>query len=56
MVIAEALARFIETPLGTLTIKLTPQGRVPVMQLVGALKLDPLTALGRFQVQASAGR
>jgi hypothetical protein len=54
--ITDALARFIETPRGTLTIKLTPQGRVPAMQLVGALKDGPLAALARFRVEASTGR
>src|SRR5882672_296574 len=53
--IAGALTRFIETPGGTLTIKLTPRGKVPAMQLVGALKTDPLSALARFQVEASTG-
>jgi hypothetical protein len=54
--IADALTRFIETPQGTLTIKLTPRGKVPAMQLLGSLKADPLAALARFQVEASTGR
>jgi hypothetical protein len=54
--IADALTHFIETPRGTLTIKLTPQGTVPAMQLLGALKADPLAALAQFQVEASTGR
>jgi hypothetical protein len=54
--IADALVRFIETPRGTLTVKLTPQGKVPAMQFFVALKSDPLTALARFQVEASTGR
>ncbi len=55
LAVAGALTRFIETPGGTLTIKLTPRGKVPAMQLVGALKTDPLSALARFQVEASTG-
>jgi hypothetical protein len=48
--------RFIENPRGTLTIKLTPQGKVPAMQLVGALRDGPLAALARFRMEASTGR
>jgi hypothetical protein len=54
--IAEALARFIETPRGTLTIKLTPRGRVAMMEVVQSLKGAPLEALARFQVDVSNGR
>jgi hypothetical protein len=56
MAITDALIRFIENPRGTLTVKLTPQGKVPAMQLVSALKTDLLAALARFQVEASTGR
>jgi hypothetical protein len=56
MVIADALSRFIENPRGTLTIKLTPRGVVPAMQLLGALKDNPIAALARFQVEASTER
>ncbi|MEH2528098.1 MULTISPECIES: hypothetical protein [unclassified Bradyrhizobium] len=50
---AEALARFIETPRTTLTLKLTPLGKVPAMQLFQALKIDPLVALSQFRIEAS---
>jgi hypothetical protein len=53
MIIADALSRFIENPRGTLTIKLTPRGVVPAMQLLGSLKDNPIAALARFQVEAS---
>jgi hypothetical protein len=56
MAIAGALTRFIESPRGTLTVKLTPKGKVPAMSLVEAIKTNPLTALARFQVEASTGR
>jgi hypothetical protein len=56
MAIAGAIARFIEMPRGTLNIKLTPKGRVPVMQLADAMKTSPLLALMRFQVDAGNGR
>ena len=56
MAIAGALARFVELPGGTLNIKLTPRGKVPVMQLAEALKGNPMLALARFQVDAGNGR
>jgi hypothetical protein len=54
--IVGALADFIETPRGTLTLKLTPRGKVPAMQLIQALRTDPFVALAQFQVEASTGR
>jgi len=54
--IVEALTDFIATPRGTLTLKLTPRGKVPAMQLIQALRTDPLVALAQFQVEASTGR
>jgi hypothetical protein len=52
-VLVDALAHFVESPKGTLTLKLTPHGNVPAMQVIQVLKLDPLTALAQFQVEAS---
>lgn len=54
--LADALAHFVENPKGTLTLKLTPRGKVPAMQVIQVLKLDPLTALAQFQVEASTTR
>ena len=54
--LADALAGFVESPKGTLTLKLTPHGKVPAMQLIQVLKIDPLTALAQFQVEASTTR
>lgn len=54
--IADALARFIENPKGTLTLKLTPRAKAPAMQLIQALKIDPSIALAQFRVEASTGR
>jgi len=34
MAVASALTRFIENPRGTLTIKLTPRGKVAMMDLL----------------------
>ena len=56
MAIAGAVTRFIENPRGTLTVKLTPKGKVPMMALLEGMKGNPLAALARFQVEASTGR
>lgn len=56
MAIAGAIVRFIENPRGTLTIKLTPRGRVPMMQVIEALKTSPMAALARFEVEATTDR
>ena len=56
MAIAGALARFVEIPRGTVTIKLNPRGKVPMMELIEALRTNPMAALARFQVDASVGR
>jgi hypothetical protein len=56
MAIAGALTRFIENPRGTLTIKLTPKGKVGMMQILEAMKTSPVAALARFQVEATTGR
>ena len=52
----DAIARFIETPGQTLTIKLTPKGKLPAIQLPDLLKSDPLEALGQFKIEASTGK
>ena len=52
---AEAIARFIETPRGTLTLKLTPLGKVPALQLVQLTRTDPMLALAQFRIEASSG-
>lgn len=51
----EALARFVETPGQTLTIKLTPIGKVPALQLTQTLQTDPFGALAQFKIEASTG-
>jgi hypothetical protein len=56
MAVAGALTRFIENPRGTLTVKLTPKGKVAMMQLLDVLMGNPLAALARFQVEATTGR
>ena len=54
-VLVDALAHFVESPKGTLTLKLTPHGKVPAMQVIQVLKIDPLTALAQFRIEASTG-
>lgn len=56
MAIAGAIMRFVENPRGTLSIRLTPRGTVPVMSLLDTVQGNPLAALSRFQVEASNGR
>jgi hypothetical protein len=56
MAIAGAIVRSIESPRGTLSIKLTPRGKVAMMGLVDTLRTNPLAALARFQVDAAVGR
>ncbi len=55
LAMADALGRFIETPRGTLTLKLTPLGKVPALQLVQLMKTDPMIALAQFRIEASSG-
>jgi hypothetical protein len=47
-----ALTRFVETSGQTLVIKLTPLGKVPLLQL---FQTDPMIALGQFRIEASTG-
>jgi hypothetical protein len=56
MAVAGALTRFIENPRGTLTIKLTPRGKVAMMDLIQAMKTSPVAGLARFQIEATTGR
>ncbi|MGM4870144.1 hypothetical protein AB7645_02810 [Bradyrhizobium sp. 956_D2_N1_5] len=51
----DALAGFVETSGQTLTIKLTPLGKLPVLQLVDALNSEPIVALAQFRIEASTG-
>ena len=51
---AEAIARLVENPRGTLTLKLTPLGKVPALQLIQLLKTDPMIALAQFRIEVSS--
>jgi len=54
-VAVDALAGFVETSGQTLTIRLTPLGKVPVIQLLDALSDEPIVALAQFRIEASTG-
>jgi hypothetical protein len=53
--ITEALARFVDDPRGTLTIRLTPRAKAPALQLIQLVKTQPLDALAQFHVEVSTG-
>lgn len=54
-VAVDALADFVATSGQTLTIKLTPLGKVPVLQLMDVLNSEPIIALAQFRIEASTG-
>jgi hypothetical protein len=56
MAIGGAFARFLETSGGTLTLRLTPKGKVSLMELSEAGKANPLDALSRFDVEVVVGK
>ncbi|MBB4364450.1 hypothetical protein GGD65_005510 [Bradyrhizobium sp. CIR18] len=51
----DALAGFVEASGQTLTIKLTPLGKLPVLQLMDVLDNEPIIALAQFRIEASTG-
>jgi hypothetical protein len=51
-----AAAKFLEAPNQTLTVKITPNGRVQLMQLLALSPEEALTALSRFTVEASVSK
>jgi hypothetical protein len=56
LLIIGAVQRLIEQPGGTLTIALTPKGRVTVNQIIEQMKIDPNQVLSRFNVEANVRR
>lgn len=52
---ADALADFVSTSGQTLSLKLTPLGKVPVVQLMDVLNHEPIVALAQFRIEASTG-
>ncbi|MGW1422962.1 hypothetical protein ACWAT4_22940 [Bradyrhizobium manausense] len=51
----DAIASFVETPGQTLSIKLSPRAKAPLMQLMQLLQTDPQSALAQFRIEASTG-
>lgn len=51
----DAIAGFVETSGQTLSIKLTPLGKIPVLQLMNLLNNEPIVALAQFRIEASTG-
>ncbi|MDF0495184.1 hypothetical protein [Bradyrhizobium yuanmingense] len=54
-VAVDALAGFVETSGQTLSIRLTPLGKLPVLQLMDVLDQEPIIALAQFRIEASTG-
>jgi hypothetical protein len=52
----DAIARFIEAPRGTLTIRVIPKGRVVIQQAIEAAKGDPAALLSQFRIEVTADR
>jgi len=48
----DALSRFVERPRQTFTLKLSPRAKVPAMQLVQLVTIDPPSALAQFKIEA----
>ncbi|WP_027551396.1 hypothetical protein [Bradyrhizobium sp. Cp5.3] len=51
----DAIASFVETPGQTLALKLTPLGKVPLVQLMDLLNTEPIIALAQFRIETSTG-
>lgn len=54
-VAVDAFAGFVETSGQTLSIRLTPLGKLPVLQLMDVLDQEPIIALAQFRIEASTG-
>ena len=54
--VVDAALKFLEAPKATLSIKLVPNGHVPLALLALAARTDPLAALANFKIEATATR
>ena len=54
--LVDELARFLAGDGSTLKVRLTPKGRVNVMQTLELAKTDPIGALSQFAVEASVAQ
>ena len=48
----DAISRFVQTSRQTFALKLTPRAKVPAMQLVQLITIDPPSALAQFKIEA----
>lgn len=53
--VVDALAGFVETSGQTLSLKLAPRAKVPLMQLMQLIQTAPESALAQFRIEASTG-
>jgi hypothetical protein len=53
---AAALAAFIQSPRGSLTLRLSPHGPLSLFGLIQAVKMDPIAALARLKIDATVSR
>lgn len=54
--VSDAVARFIETPRGTLTLRVTPKGKVTLMELIESVRTGSMAAAELFQVEATTSQ
>jgi hypothetical protein len=54
--LADAVAHFIESPGGKLSISITPKGHVPLLPLLVTAQTNPATILAQFRIQPSVTR
>jgi len=52
LVVGQAIAQFIQTPMSTLTITVTPKGKVRLKQAFDAANVDPASSVSLFTVEA----
>jgi hypothetical protein len=53
---AAAVVRFLETSKSTLTLRVTPKGRMPLQAVMEALQTDPTAALSQFTIEVTTTR
>jgi len=54
--VLDAVTNFLQAPKGTLSVKIVPKGHVPMALLALAMRVDPLTALNSFTIEATTTR
>jgi hypothetical protein len=54
--LADAIGTFINTPRGTLSVRVAPKGPLRLLQLVSALEQNPEAALADFHIEAAVSK